>query len=41
MQNIRKSPAVVMEELLEVYKVPHEKQVRIFGHHRNCVHAEC
>ncbi|XP_037772840.1 E3 ubiquitin-protein ligase HUWE1-like isoform X4 [Penaeus monodon] len=34
MQNIRKSPAVVMEELLEVYKVPHEKQMILFTHIR-------
>lgn len=34
MQNISKSPAQVMEELLQVYKVPMEKQMILFTHIR-------
>lgn len=34
MQNINKSPAQVMEELLQVYKVPIEKQMVLFTHIR-------
>lgn len=34
MQNINKSPAQVMEELLQVYKVPQPKQMVLFTHIR-------